>query len=42
MLLDDLGQLMHWLMVRKQLDGIFNCHKKKFEDFFCELKKEKD
>ncbi|SVC18111.1 uncharacterized protein METZ01_LOCUS270965 [marine metagenome] len=42
MLLGRLGQLMHWLMVRKQLDDIFNCYKKKFEDFFGKLEEEKD
>jgi len=42
MLLGELGQLMHWLMVRKQLDDIFYCYKKKFEDFFGKLEEEKD
>ena len=42
MLLGELGQLMRWLMVRKQLDDIFNCYKKKFEDFFGKLEEEKD
>lgn len=40
--LGQLGQFMHWLMVRKQLDDIFYCYKKKFEDFFGKLEEEKD
>jgi len=40
--LGQLGQFMHWLMVRKQLEDIFNYRKKKLEETFGKLEEEKD
>ena len=40
--LGQLWQFMHWLMVRKQLEDIFNCRKKKLEETFGKLEEEKD
>ena len=40
--LGQLGQFMHWLMARKQLEDIFNCRKKKLEETFGKLEEKKD